>query len=153
MLYITDVGKSIRFEGDSLSRNYFDGGVLTIPKNTTLAILESNSNSVVFKSSANYDTWATGVIGQLYIQGELVNRENVIEKFNSVSNSLVGGGGDMECCEEILEKLDNISVTVSEEDLHEIAEMVSETINDKLSSLECAIGNVSCALDTIMVKK
>lgn len=102
MIYITDNTTSYKVEGDEISRNYASGGVLTIPKNTTIAILDDISDNITFKSASNYDTWFTATLGYLYIEGELVTRENIITKFNAVANSLQGGGGGgLDCCDTV----------------------------------------------------
>lgn len=102
MIYITDVGDGLRVEGEEVSRHYPYVGILTIPKNSTLVIIDEKSEMVVFKSSANYDTWFTGILGSIYIEGELVTRDNIVEKFNEISNVLPkgsgGGGMSDECC-------------------------------------------------------
>lgn len=101
MIYISDNVTSIKVEGDEISRNYASGGVLTIPKNSTLAIMDDSSNTITFKSSSNYDTWFTAQLGKLYIDNELVTRDNVISKFNKIANTLSGGGGGSDCCDTI----------------------------------------------------
>lgn len=92
MIKITDTNDGIRVEGEEVSRHYPYTGILVIPKNSTLVILDDASEMVVFKSSANYDTWFTGILGSILIEDEIVTRENIIEKFNAISNVLPSGG-------------------------------------------------------------
>lgn len=92
MIKITDTNDGIRVEGEEVSRHYPYTGILVIPKNSTLVILDDASEMVVFKSSANYDTWFTGILGSILIEGEIVTRDNIIEKFNAISNVLPSGG-------------------------------------------------------------
>lgn len=98
MIYITDIGDSIRVEGEEVSRHYPYVGILTIPKNNILMILDENSEMVVFKSSSNYDTWFTGILGNIYIEGKLVTRENIVDEFNKIAYELPKGtgGGDID---------------------------------------------------------
>lgn len=93
MIHITDQDHSVRIEGEEVSRHYPYTSVLTIPKNVILMILDENSEMVVFKSASNYDTWFTGILGNIYIQGVKVTRSNIIEKFNAVAYELPSGGG------------------------------------------------------------
>lgn len=93
MIYITDEDHSIRVEGEEVSRHYPYVGVLTIPKNTVLMVLDEKSNMVVFKSASNYDTWFTGILGNIYIEGVLVTRDNIVDKFNAVAYELPSGTG------------------------------------------------------------
>lgn len=93
MIYITDQDHSVRVEGEEVSRHYPYVGVLTIPKNTILMVLDEKSEMVVFKSAANYDTWFTGILGNIYIQGVKVTRSNIVDKFNAVAYELPTGTG------------------------------------------------------------
>ena len=93
MIYITDEGDNIRVEGEEVSRHYPYVGILTIPKNSVLMILDENSEMVVFKSSSNYDTWFTGIIGSIYIEGVLVTRETIVDAFNAVAYSAYSSSG------------------------------------------------------------
>lgn len=96
MIYITDVGTNIMVEGDELNSRYPYTGILSIPYNSTLVVLGEKTDMVVFKSVANFDTQFTGILGKIYIQGELVTRDNIIEKFNSIANVVPQGeGGDL----------------------------------------------------------
>lgn len=118
MIYITDVGDGIRVEGEEVSRHYPYVGILTIPKNSTLVIIDEKSEMVVFKSSANYDTWFTGILGSIYIEGELVTRDNIVEKFNEISNVLPkgsgGGGMSDECCSTLTSGQDEIKTMIQQ---------------------------------------
>ena len=102
MIYITDTKTNILVEGDELNTTYPYNGILSIPYNSTLVMVGANTNMVVFKSVANFDTQFTALIGELYISGELVTKDNVVEKFNAIANVLPRGtgGGDIggDCC-------------------------------------------------------
>lgn len=97
MIYITDIGDSIRIEGEEVTKYNPSVGLLTVPKNSILLMLDEKSEMVVFKSIANYDTWFTGVLGSIYIEGKLVTRENIVEEFNKVANVLPKGTGGGDC--------------------------------------------------------
>ena len=91
MIKITSTNEVIIVEGDELTRHYPYNGTLVIPKNSTLVILDESSEMVLFKSASNYDTLFTGILGSISIEDEIVTRDNIIEKFNAISNVIVGG--------------------------------------------------------------
>ena len=95
MIKITSTNDVIIVEGDELTRHYPYNGTLVIPKNSTLVLLDESSEMVLFKSASNYDTLFTGILGSIYIEDELVTRDNIIEKFNAISNVIVGGNVDL----------------------------------------------------------
>ena len=95
MIKITSTNDVIIVEGDELTRHYPYNGTLVIPKNSTLVLLDESSEMVLFKSASNYDTLFTGILGSIYIEDEIVTRENIIEKFNAISNVIVGGNVDL----------------------------------------------------------
>lgn len=142
MIYITDEGDNIRVEGEEVSRHYPYVGVLTIPKNSVLMVMDEQSDMVVFKSSANYDTWFTGIIGNIYIEGELVTRETIVDAFNAVAYSAYsssGGEGGMsdECCttlttgqEEIKTMIQQLSIL---NDVLYIDGMIDEINGEKIT--------------------
>lgn len=93
MIYITDEGDNIRVEGEEVSRHYPYTGILTIPKNSVLMVLDEKSEMVVFKSASNYDTWFTGILGSIYIECVLVTRETITDAFNAVAYSAYSSSG------------------------------------------------------------
>ena len=95
MIKITSTNDVIIVEGDELTRHYPNNGTLVIPKNSTLVVLDEKSEMVLFKSASNYDTLFTGILGSISIEDEIVTRENIIEKFNTISNVNVGGNVDL----------------------------------------------------------
>ena len=95
MIKITSTNDVIIVEGDELTRHYPYNGTLVIPKNSTLVILDEASEMVLFKSASNYDTLFTGILGSILIEDEIVTRDNIIEKFNAISNVIVGGNVDL----------------------------------------------------------
>ena len=138
MIYITDEGDNIRVEGEEVSRHYPYVGVLTIPKNSVLMILDENSEMVVFKSSSNYDTWFTGIIGNIYIDGVLVTRDTIVDRFNAIAYSAYSssGSGSMsdECCTLSLQNQEKIismlRTLTNDKDL--INEMIDNIINEEI---------------------
>lgn len=95
MIKITSTNDVIIVEGDELTRHYPNNGTLVIPKNSTIVVLDEKSEMVLFKSASNYDTLFTGILGSILIEDEIVTRENIIEKFNAISNVNVGGNVDL----------------------------------------------------------
>ena len=95
MIKITSTNDVIIVEGDELTRHYPYNGTLVIPKNSTLVLLDESSEMVLFKSASNYDTLFTGILGSISIEDEIVTRENIIDKFNAISNVIVGGNVDL----------------------------------------------------------
>lgn len=87
-------------EGDEIARAFHQGGVLSAPKNSILLIMDEKTEMLSFKSAFNYDTFFTALIGDTYIDGIQLNRDNAIPLFNAISNRLPkgggGGGGDCE---------------------------------------------------------
>lgn len=115
MITITEHNDGLLVRGDEISRHYPYDGVLTIPKNSTLLVMDDSSDMVVFKSASNYDTWFTALIGNIYIGETLATKDNIVELFNDISNELPkgeGGGDDIivDCdLEEVNRKLDMIN--------------------------------------------
>ena len=113
MIYITDEGDSIRVEGDELSQHFPYQGILTIPKNSLFLIVDDKSKMVCFKSISNNEVIFTAILGYLSIDGVIVTRDNIVDKFDKVANTVYkssgGGGGNID----IDEILDNQSIIIS----------------------------------------
>ena len=153
MIYITDEVDNIRVEGEEVSRHYPYVGILTIPKNSILMILDEKSEMVVFKSSANYDTWFTGILGSIYIEGVLVTRETITDAFNAVAYSAYsssGGGSSSDggCCKETLSNQTAIiSMLESLTNDQNIINNMIDSINNE--TIECEKAEVD-AIDNII---
>lgn len=153
MIYITDEVDNIRVEGEEVSRHYPYVGILTIPKNSILMILDEKSEMVVFKSSANYDTWFTGILGSIYIEGVLVTRETITDAFNAVAYSAYsssGGGSSSDggCCKETLSNQTAIiSMLESLTNDQNIINNMIDSINNE--TIECENAEVD-AIDNII---
>lgn len=142
MIKITDEKDNIRVEGEEISRHYPYEGILTIPKNSVLLILDEDSDMVVFKSASNYDTWFTGIIGSIQIEGELVTRETIVDRFNAVAYSAYsssGGEGGMsdECCTTLASGQDEIKTMIQQlsilNDVLYIDGMIDEINGEKIT--------------------
>ena len=93
MLNITS--NSNGFTVEAINNIYYpDNGTLTFGPNQVIMILDDVSEMVTFKDNANRRTLFSGILGQISIDGVVVTRDNIIEKFAEVATSQ-GGGGDM----------------------------------------------------------
>lgn len=93
MLSITS--NSNGFTVEAINNIYYpDNGTLTFGPNQVIMIIDDVSEMVTFKDNANRRTLFSGIIGQISINGVVVTRDNIIEKFAEVATSQ-GGGGDM----------------------------------------------------------
>ena len=94
MLNITS--NSNGFTVEAINNTYYpDNGTLTFGPNQVIMIIDDVSEMVTFKDNANRRTLFSGIIGQISIDGVVVTRDNIIEKFAEVATSQGGGGGDM----------------------------------------------------------
>lgn len=94
MLNITS--NSNGFTVEAINNIYYpDNGTLTFGPNQVIMIIDDVSDMVTFKDNANRRTLFSGIIGQISINGVVVTRDNIIEKFAEVATSQGGGGGDM----------------------------------------------------------
>ena len=94
MLNITS--NSNGFTVEAINNTYYpDNGTLTFGPNQVIMIIDDVSEMVTFKDNSNRRTLFSGIIGQISIDGVVVTRDNIIEKFAEVASSQGGGGGDM----------------------------------------------------------
>ena len=101
MLKIDKVNNSLVVEG--LDNKLFpDNGKLSVPLNSILLVLDE-SNIVTFRSASNNNVFFSANINNIRISGESVTKENIVSKFDAVSNAASGGGGgDVDVDTEIL---------------------------------------------------
>lgn len=92
MLNITKVNNSVKFEGLD-NKQFPDNGVLTVPLNSLILVVEDNSDMVTFRSVANNNVYCSGLIRNIRIAGSTVTKESIITQFDAVANSSSGGGG------------------------------------------------------------
>lgn len=135
MIYITEHNDGLLVQGDEISRHYPYEGVLTIPKNSTLLVMDDSSDMVVFKSASNYDTWFTAIIGNIYIGGVLATKDNIVELFNDISNDIPKRSGGI--------------VVPGGDGSEIIVDCDLEEVNRKLDKINKYLQDMDCALDKI----
>ena len=70
---------------------YPNNGQNSYPLNS-LIVVTDNSDMATFRSVATNDVLFSGLIQNITINGEAVTKDNIIQKFDAVSNSSTGGG-------------------------------------------------------------
>lgn len=70
---------------------YVNNGQNSYPLNS-LIVVTDNSDMATFRSVATNDVLFSGLIQNITINGEAVTKDNIIQKFDAVSNSSTGGG-------------------------------------------------------------
>ena len=91
MIKISKQNNSLIVEGiDNVF--YPNNGDNSYPLNS-LIVVTDNSDMATFRSVATNDVLFSGLIKDITINGEAVTKDNIIEKFDAVSNSSTGGGG------------------------------------------------------------
>lgn len=70
---------------------YPNNGQNSYPLNS-LIVVTDNSDMATFRSVATNDVLFSGLINNITINGEAVTKDNIIQKFDAVSNSSTGGG-------------------------------------------------------------
>ena len=91
MIKISKQNNSLIVEGiDNVF--YPNNGDNSYPLNS-LIVVTDNSDMATFRSVATNDVLFSGLIKDITINGEAVTKDNIIQKFDAVSNSSTGGGG------------------------------------------------------------
>lgn len=91
MIKISKQNNSLIVEGiDNVF--YPNNGDNSYPLNS-LIVVTDNSDMATFRSVATNDVLFSGLIQDITINGEAVTKDNIIQKFDAVSNSSTGGGG------------------------------------------------------------
>ena len=91
MIKISKQNNSLIVEGiDNVF--YPNNGDNSYPLNS-LIVVTDNSEMATFRSVATNDVLFSGLIQNITINGEAVTKDNIIQKFDAVSNSSTGGGG------------------------------------------------------------
>ena len=90
MIKISKQNNSLIVEGiDNVF--YINNGDNSYPLNS-LIVVTDNSDMATFRSVATNDVLFSGLIQNITINGEAVTKDNIIQKFDAVSNSSTGGG-------------------------------------------------------------
>ena len=71
---------------------YLNNGTIEVAPNELMVVID-DSNMATFKKMSNGDTLFGQLIDQIKIQGESVNKDNIIEKFGTIGFSISSGGG------------------------------------------------------------
>ena len=94
MIKINKVNNSLTVEGvDNVF--YPNNGDNSYPLNS-LIVVTDNSDMATFRSVATNDVLFSGLIKDITINGEAVTKDNIIQKFDAVSNSSTGGGSTVD---------------------------------------------------------
>lgn len=93
MIDISNVNNTLVITSDYPYAFPFENGQLTVPVNS-IAYSVDHSDYIAFRSAANNDVLFTGTIGQITINGSMVNRTEFIDVFNSIAYAYVGGSGE-----------------------------------------------------------
>lgn len=112
MIKISKQNNSLIVEGiDNVF--YPNNGDNSYPLNS-LIVVTDNSDMATFRSVATNDVLFSGLIKDITINGEAVTKDNIIQKFDAVSNSSTGGGGGSTVDAYTKEEADNKFATKSE---------------------------------------
>lgn len=90
MINIIKENNGLVISGKELSRFFNSDGYLNVPLNSIILVTQTKSDIVIFKSASDYVTLFQTRWDNLTIEGELVTKENIIEKFNAIANAPQG---------------------------------------------------------------
>lgn len=92
MITLTKQGSSLIVTSDDINVFPFKDGTISLPMNSLYIIIDE-SNYVSFKQVNDNNQLFGTEIGKLTINGTLATKENIIQLFDSVANSVSTGGG------------------------------------------------------------
>ena len=143
MIKISKQNNSLIVEGiDNVF--YPNNGDNSYPLNS-LIVVTDNSDMATFRSVATNDVLFSGLINNITINGEAVTKDNIIAKFDTVSNSSTGGGGGSTVDAYTKEEADNKFATKTEltnvQTVANDADTKVDALTPRVESVETAMGN------------
>ena len=92
MINISRTNNNLVITNDSNYGFPFQDGQLVIPVNSIIYTLETESDYITFRSSANNDVLFSGTLGDITIDGTVATRDDFIDSFNAIAYASVGSG-------------------------------------------------------------
>ena len=143
MIKISKQNNSLIVEGiDNVF--YPNNGDNSYPLNS-LIVVTDNSDMATFRSVATNDVLFSGLIQNITINGEVVTKDNIIEKFDTVSNSSTGGGGGGTVDAYTKEEADNKFASKDElanvQTVANDADTKVDALTPRVEGVETAMGN------------
>ena len=143
MIKISKQNNSLIVEGiDNVF--YPNNGDNSYPLNS-LIVVTDNSDMATFRSVATNDVLFSGLINNITINGEAVTKDNIIQKFDAVSNSSTGGGGGGTVDAYTKEEADNKFASKDEltnvQTVANDADTKVDALTPRVEGVETALGN------------
>ena len=142
MIKISKQNNSLIVEGiDNVF--YPNNGDNSYPLNS-LIVVTDNSDMATFRSVATNDVLFSGLIQNITINGEAVTKDNIIQKFDAVSNSSTGGGGgtvDAYTKEEADNKFASKDELANVQTVANDADTKVDALTPRVEGVETSLGN------------
>lgn len=92
MINITKQGNNVIVTSDNPKAFNISNGELSVPLNTIYYVLDDESDFIQFNSTEEGNILFNGTIGQIQVNGNIVNRENILMELDNVFNSAATSG-------------------------------------------------------------
>ena len=139
MIKISKQNNSLIVEGiDNVF--YPNNGDNSYPLNS-LIVLTDNSDMATFRSVATNDVLFSGLIQNITINGEAVTKDNIIQKFDAVSNSSTGGAVDAYTKEEADNKFASKDELANVQTVANDADTKVDALTPRVESVETAMND------------
>lgn len=142
MIKISKQNNSLIVEGIE-NAFYINNGDNSYPLNS-LIVVTDNSDMATFRSVATNDVLFSGLINNITINGEVVTKDNIITKFDAVSNSTsTGGGGSVDA----YTKTESDAKYATKDELTAVetvannADTKVDAVTSRVESVETSLGN------------
>ena len=120
---------------------YPNNGDNSYPLNS-LIVVTDNSDMATFRSVATNDVLFSGLIKDITINGESVTKDNIIQKFDAISNSSTGGGAvDAYTKEEADTKFATKTELSNVQTVANDADTKVDALTPRVENVETSLGN------------
>jgi hypothetical protein len=92
MINITKQGNNVIVTSDNPNSFHIGNGELSVPLNTIYYVLDDESDFIQFNSTEKGKILFNGTIGDIQVNGNIVNRENILMELDNVFNSAATSG-------------------------------------------------------------
>ena len=139
MIKISKQNNSLIVEGIE-NAFYINNGDNSYPLNS-LIVVTDNSDMATFRSVATNDVLFSGLIQNITINGEAVTKDNIIQKFDAVSNSSTGGAVDAYTKEEADNKFSTKDELANVQTVANDADTKVDALTTRVEGVETTLGN------------